>query len=101
MTGPLKRALVLKHSRRLSGRWVGWSDHADSTEIFTQIWFGALSKPKFFRFFPLNISILAPSRSKIIEIRDKGHWKTLYSLEGISERESLKCHTILDLSFED
>ena len=65
--------------------------------FFTQIWFRTLPKLKLFSFFAYKYLYI------ILRVRD--FWKLERDLnlfwEVLIEKESLKCHTILDLSFKD
>ena len=93
--------MPLKRPRHISGPWVGLSGHAISTKIFTQFQLRNLPKLRLFRLLPINTSLRVRDWRNCVEITLRLSLETFYSLERISLRKSLKCYTILYLSFKD
>ena len=90
----LKWPTPLKCLRCLSSGWVGSSGYACYVEIFTQIWFWTLLKPKLFDFFfPINTFLLTLRRLVIGEEIFK--WlkgNHIFSREGFLERKPKVSH---------
>ena len=103
--GPLKHWWLLKCPRHTSSHWVGSSSHAISIEIVTQFQSRNLPKSRLFRLLSIKTSLITPKGRRdwrnCVEITLRLFLETFYSLERISLRKSLKCYTILDLSFKD